>query len=99
MPPSAGRGWNAREQKLREGADVACVPALLPASKQAKLMKSMKFPKELEQKVDLKKVNWTVMREWIAKRVTELLGLEDDVLINFLQIRLESEEVRQQRSV
>ncbi|CAD7698880.1 unnamed protein product [Ostreobium quekettii] len=62
------------------------------SNKQAKLMKSMKFPKELEKKVDLKKVNWPVMREWIAKRVTELLGLEDDVLINFLQIRLESEE-------
>lgn len=26
-------------------------------------------------------VNWTVMKEWVAKRVTELLGIEEEVLI------------------
>jgi serine/arginine repetitive matrix protein 1 len=41
----------------------------------------MKFPAELDLPVNVKKVNWTVMNPWIAKRVTELLGVEDEVLI------------------
>lgn len=48
-------------------------------------MKNMKFPKELDAKVDMKKVNKPVMQEWIAKRVTELLGgLEEEVLIGLI---------------
>jgi hypothetical protein len=27
----------------------------------------------------LYQVNWTVMREWVARRVTELLGIEEEV--------------------
>lgn len=30
------------------------------------------------------KVKMDVMKPWIAKRVTELLGFEDEVLINFV---------------
>jgi hypothetical protein len=41
----------------------------------------MKFPAELDLPVNVKKVNWPVMSPWIAKRVTELLGIEDEVLI------------------
>jgi hypothetical protein len=41
----------------------------------------MKFPKELSLPVDHGRVNWPVMKEWVAKRVTELLGIEEEVLI------------------
>jgi hypothetical protein len=27
----------------------------------------------------LLQVNWTVMKEWVAKRVTDLLGIEEEV--------------------
>jgi len=37
----------------------------------------------------MSKVNRAVMEPWIAKRVTELLGLEDEVLINFIYGLLE----------
>jgi serine/arginine repetitive matrix protein 1 len=32
----------------------------------------------------MRKVNMDVLRPWIANRVTELLGFEDEVLINFI---------------
>lgn len=62
-------------------------------SKEKKLLKSMKFPKEYETKVDLKKVNWEVMKTWIATRVTELLGVEDEVLVGYVYEQLEDKEV------
>ncbi|KAL0370804.1 UNVERIFIED_CONTAM: PWI domain-containing protein [Sesamum angustifolium] len=40
-------------------------------------------------RVDMTKVKMDVMRPWIAKRVTELIGFEDEVLINFIYSLLE----------
>ena len=57
-------------------------------SKERKLLKSMKFPKEYSLKVDVKKVNWEIMREWTALRVTQLLGMEDEVLIGYIHEQL-----------
>ncbi|KAF8402963.1 hypothetical protein HHK36_011056 [Tetracentron sinense] len=54
------------------------------SNKQAKLLKSQKFAPELEHLVDMTKVKMDVIRPWIATRVTELLGFEDEVLINFI---------------
>lgn len=54
------------------------------SNKQAKLLKSQKFPPELDHLVDITKVKMDVVRPWIANRVTELLGFEDEVLINFI---------------
>ncbi len=54
----------------------------------------MKFPKEYELKVDLTRVNWEVMKVWIAQRVTELLGIEDDVLIGYVYEQLEGHKVQ-----
>lgn len=55
-------------------------------------MKTMKFPKELGIKVNMKKVNMDVIKPWIAKRVTELLGgLEDEVLIGLIYNELEQQ--------
>nr|XP_011461331.1 PREDICTED: serine/arginine repetitive matrix protein 1 isoform X2 [Fragaria vesca subsp. vesca] len=62
------------------------------SNKQAKLMKSQKFAPELEHLVDMTKVNMDVMRPWIATRVTELLGFEDEVLINFIYGLLDVKE-------
>ncbi|XP_019413084.1 PREDICTED: serine/arginine repetitive matrix protein 1-like isoform X3 [Lupinus angustifolius] len=62
------------------------------SNKQAKLLKSQKFSPELEHLVDMSKVNMEVMKPWIAKRVTELLGFEDEVLINFIHGLLDKKE-------
>ncbi|XP_073144212.1 uncharacterized protein [Henckelia pumila] len=63
------------------------------SNKKAKLLKSQKFASELETLVDMTKVKMDVMRPWIAKRVTELIGFEDEVLINFIYGLLEGKEV------
>ncbi|KAI4173083.1 MAG: hypothetical protein LQ343_003193 [Gyalolechia ehrenbergii] len=47
----------------------------------AKLLKQTKFPPEFSQKVDMKKVNVEVMKKWIAGKISEILGSEDDVVI------------------
>lgn len=62
-------------------------------SKERKLLKSMKFPKEYEQKVDLKRVKLEVMKAWIATRVSELLGVEDEVLVGYIYEQLEGKAV------
>lgn len=48
----------------------------------------MPCPAENHQ-VDMSKVKLSVMKPWITRRVTELLGVEDDVLINFIFSQLE----------
>ncbi|XP_039012881.1 serine/arginine repetitive matrix protein 1-like isoform X2 [Hibiscus syriacus] len=63
------------------------------SNKQAKLLKSQKFAPELEHLVDITKVKMDVFRPWIATRVTELLGFEDEVLINFIYGLLDGKEV------
>lgn len=63
------------------------------SNKQAKLMKSQKFAPELENLVDITKVKMDVMKPWIANRATELLGFEDEVLINFIYGLLEGKVV------
>ncbi|EEF41930.1 copper ion binding protein, putative [Ricinus communis] len=63
------------------------------SNKQARLLKSQKFAPELEHLVDMRKVKMDVIRPWIANRVTELLGFEDEVLINFIYGLLEAKEV------
>ena len=67
---------------------------LWTCSKDRKLLKTLKFPKEYDLKVTLKAVNWEVMKSWIAKRVTELLGLEDEVVIGYIYEQLEGKDVR-----
>merc|ERR1712048_543995 len=59
--------------------------------KQKKLLKSMRFERGLEEKVDMEKVNLDVVKPWIQKRITELLGgIEDEVLIAYIFELLES---------
>ncbi|WVZ56406.1 LOW QUALITY PROTEIN: hypothetical protein U9M48_006945 [Paspalum notatum var. saurae] len=62
------------------------------SNKQAKLLKTQKFAPELDHLVDTSKVQMDVMKPWIATRVTELLGFEDEVLINFIYGLLEEKE-------
>jgi serine/arginine repetitive matrix protein 1 len=56
-------------------------------------LKTLKFPKEYDLKVDVNKVNWEVIKGWVAKRITELLGVEDEVLIGYVFEQLENKAV------
>ncbi|KAI3992255.1 hypothetical protein MKX01_029976 [Papaver californicum] len=63
------------------------------SNKQAKLLKSQKFAPELDHLVDIRKVKMDVVKPWIATRVTEFLGFEDEVLINFIYGLLEGKDI------
>jgi serine/arginine repetitive matrix protein 1 len=64
------------------------------SNKQKKALAAMKFPKELSLPVDYDRVNWAVMKDWIARRVTELLGIEEEVLIGTIHNYLIDQRVR-----
>ncbi|KNZ80113.1 PWI domain-containing protein [Termitomyces sp. J132] len=51
----------------------------------------MKFPPEFEKKVDMRKVNIAVIRPWIAKKIVELVGFEDEVVVEYAMGLLEDE--------
>jgi serine/arginine repetitive matrix protein 1 len=59
------------------------------ANKQKKLLKQMKFPDNIDVKIDMLKINLDVIKPWITKRLQELLGIEDDVVIEFVFNQLE----------
>ena len=59
-----------------------------------KLMKTMKFAPNLDQKVDMEKVNLDTVKPWVVNRITSLLGFEDDVVTEFIFNLLENEKVR-----
>ncbi|KAK7987854.1 YdiU domain-containing protein [Apiospora arundinis] len=52
----------------------------MASSVDMKLLRATKFPPEFNQKVDMQKVNLQVMKKWIASRISEILGSEDDVV-------------------
>ncbi|PYH93817.1 hypothetical protein BO71DRAFT_326818 [Aspergillus ellipticus CBS 707.79] len=53
----------------------------MATSVDAKMLRQTKFPPEFSRKVDMTKVNIEVMKKWIAGKISEILGNEDDVVI------------------
>ncbi|KAF4618774.1 hypothetical protein D9613_010021 [Agrocybe pediades] len=62
------------------------------SDKELKLLKTMKFPAEFDKKVDMRKVNLAVIRPWIAKKIVELIGFEDEVVVEYAMGLLEDEQ-------
>lgn len=54
------------------------------ADKGKKYLKATTFPASFSEKVDLRKVNVTVFRPWVVKRTEEMLGFEDEVVVEFV---------------
>lgn len=52
----------------------------MASSVDQKMLKSMKFPAEFSQKVDMQKINVEVIKKWAAGKLQEMLGFEDDVV-------------------
>jgi len=64
--------------------------------KERRLINKMKFPPEFDKKVNMEKVALPVIKRWIAERILELLGFEDDILVQFVFNLLEN--AKKQRS-
>ncbi|KAI0302421.1 hypothetical protein B0F90DRAFT_1714636 [Multifurca ochricompacta] len=61
------------------------------SDKELKLLKTIKFPPQFDTKVDMRKVNLQVIRPWVAKKVVELIGLEDELVVEYAMGLLEDE--------
>ena len=61
--------------------------------KEQKLIKQTSFPPEFETKIDLTKIQMEVLTPWITQKITELLGVEDDILASLVMNLLEEEKV------
>ncbi|WBW74561.1 splicing coactivator Srm160 [Schizosaccharomyces osmophilus] len=61
----------------------------LYTSADKKLMRNTRFPPSFGTKVDMKKINIEVLKPWIANRLIELIGFEDEVVIDFVYSMLE----------
>lgn len=51
------------------------------------------FAPILETKVDLKKINIDIMSKWVTERIVQLLGFEDEIVINLIINMLNSQKV------
>lgn len=47
------------------------------------LDKKARFPPHFSQKVNMAKVSMDVMKPWITQRITELLGFEDEIVVDY----------------
>lgn len=56
------------------------------------MLKQMKFGDNLNKRVDMSKVKLDVLRPWISKKITEMLNIEDDVIVEFVYNQLEEEK-------
>lgn len=63
------------------------------SDKEKKLLKQMKFGDCLNKRVDMSKVKLDVLRPWISKKITDILHIEDDVVVEFVYNQLEEEKV------
>ena len=59
----------------------------------AKMEKAGNFAPILNTKVNLKKVNLDVISKWINEKIIELVGFEDDILINLVVNMLQGNEI------
>ncbi|KAJ3366717.1 hypothetical protein GGF32_003361 [Allomyces javanicus] len=50
------------------------------SNKEQKLLKSIKFPAVYAQPINVQAINMDAMRDWAAKRIFELLGVDDDIV-------------------
>merc|ERR1711970_628621 len=57
--------------------------------KSKKLLKTMKFSDTLHEPVDMRKVKLDVLKPWITERLIDILGFEDDVVIEYAINQLE----------
>jgi len=67
--------------------------------KEKKLMKTLKFSDVLNEPVDMRKVKLDALKPWITEKLTEILGFEDDVVIDYAINQLESTNTPHPKSI
>ena len=54
----------------------------------AKIIAKTSFPKCFQRRVETSKVNLDLMGRWVAEKLKELLGFEDEIVVNLVVTRL-----------
>jgi len=57
--------------------------------KDKKILKSENLPQEYETPIDISKIVLEPIKMWVERRVTEILGFEDDIVIGIINAQLE----------
>eukprot|EP01069_Polyplicarium_translucidae_P011054 Polyplicarium_translucidae@DN3469_c0_g1_i1.p1 len=57
-------------------------------NKEAKMMESAAWPEEFSTPVDIDRVNVEVIRQWVQKRIAELLEEDDEILVDYCMQQL-----------
>uniref|UniRef100_A0A1I7VDY3 PWI domain-containing protein n=1 Tax=Loa loa TaxID=7209 RepID=A0A1I7VDY3_LOALO len=61
--------------------------------KERKLLKQMRFEEALDEKICMDRVNLDVLKPWITAKLNDILGLEDDVVIEYVFSQLEEKSL------
>jgi len=59
-------------------------------NKEKKLILGKVWPEIFDTRINLKKVDLKVIKQWINKKITEILGFEDELVINLAISEIES---------
>lgn len=59
----------------------------------AKMQKAGRFAAILDTKIDIKKVNIDIISKWVSEKTIEVLGFEDEIVINLVINMLQSEKL------
>eukprot|EP01053_Blabericola_migrator_P000427 Blabericola_migrator_1__426@NODE_1101_length_5433_cov_95_739657_g754_i0_p2_GENE_NODE_1101_length_5433_cov_95_739657_g754_i0NODE_1101_length_5433_cov_95_739657_g754_i0_p2_ORF_typecomplete_len625_score74_30PWI/PF01480_17/5_6e20_NODE_1101_length_5433_cov_95_739657_g754_i034135287 len=68
-------------------------------NKEAKMLEEYEWPRYFKKGVDFNKVSLDVIKYWISKQVTTILGFEDDIVIDFVLQQLLQEPDPQQENM
>jgi len=68
----------------------ANMSAALVTDVDKRLLRTTKFPPEFEEKVDMSKVNISVIKKWISDELARLLNNDDDIVTEMVFNKLES---------
>ncbi|CAJ0946763.1 unnamed protein product, partial [Mesorhabditis belari] len=63
------------------------------SDKEKKLLRTMKFEDALERKINRSKINLDVIKPWVVMRLNEMLGIDDDVITEYVFTQLEEPEL------
>ncbi|SNX82930.1 uncharacterized protein MEPE_01636 [Melanopsichium pennsylvanicum] len=69
------------------------------SNKESSLLRKLKFPLCFDTKIDTTKIQLSVIKPWIARRITQLLGFEDDVVLEYAAGMLEDQRWPDPRKV
>jgi len=64
------------------------------ANKEQSLLRSTKFPPNFSTRVDVSKCDLKVIRTWVEHQILKILGVDDEVVTEYLMEALEGERVR-----